>query len=124
MPSKFHQTSNWAGIDNNAEHLEGIGALGTASNKPCATSFRGGFFENDDDFCQALIDGGFIKVLQVRKFVLGLWGVYAVSMAHNVTCRFEAEKSHITHGLNYGKGSLLTYVRIHTVSCTVSMIEW
>ena len=28
---------------------------------PC----RGGFFDNDDDFCQALVDGGFIKVLQV-----------------------------------------------------------
>lgn len=27
---------------------------------------RGGFFENDDDFCSALVDGGFHKVLQIQ----------------------------------------------------------
>ncbi|GAB4813377.1 hypothetical protein N2152v2_000423 [Parachlorella kessleri] len=27
---------------------------------------RGGFFDNDDDFCQALVDGGFIKILQIQ----------------------------------------------------------
>lgn len=27
---------------------------------------RGGFFENDDDFCSALVDGGFIKGLQIE----------------------------------------------------------
>jgi hypothetical protein len=27
---------------------------------------RGGFFENDDDFCSALVDGGFIKALQIE----------------------------------------------------------
>jgi hypothetical protein len=27
---------------------------------------RGGFFENDDDYCSALTDGGFIKCLQIE----------------------------------------------------------
>jgi hypothetical protein len=27
---------------------------------------RGGFFEGDDDFCQALIDGGCVKALQLQ----------------------------------------------------------
>lgn len=27
---------------------------------------RGGFFENDDDYCSALVDGGFNKVLQIQ----------------------------------------------------------
>jgi len=27
---------------------------------------RGGFFESDDDYCSALVDGGFIKTLQIE----------------------------------------------------------
>ena len=27
---------------------------------------RGGFFETDDDYCSALVDGGFIKTLQIE----------------------------------------------------------
>jgi hypothetical protein len=27
---------------------------------------RGGFFESDDDYCSALVDGGFNKVLQIE----------------------------------------------------------
>ena len=27
---------------------------------------RGGFFEGDDDFCQALVDGGCVKALQLQ----------------------------------------------------------
>jgi hypothetical protein len=30
------------------------------------TQPSGGFFEGDDDFCQALIDGGCIKALQLQ----------------------------------------------------------
>jgi hypothetical protein len=35
------------------------------ASKELGVRDRGGFFENDDDFCSALVDGGFIKLLQV-----------------------------------------------------------
>lgn len=33
---------------------------------PFAAACSGGFFEGDDDFCQALIDGGCVKALQLQ----------------------------------------------------------
>ncbi len=36
--------------------------------KELGIRYRGGFFENDDDYCQAVLDGAFHKVLQVRHW--------------------------------------------------------
>jgi hypothetical protein len=33
--------------------------------KELGIRYRGGFFENDDDFCQAIVDGAFTKTMVV-----------------------------------------------------------
>jgi len=38
---------------------------GELAAKELGIRYRGGFFENDDDYCSALVDGAFEKVLVV-----------------------------------------------------------
>lgn len=43
---------------------------GDLAAKELGIRYRGGFFENDDDYCSALVDGAFEKVLVVSALHL------------------------------------------------------
>jgi hypothetical protein len=45
---------------------------GELASKELGIRYRGGFFETDDDYCSALVDGAFDKVLVVSSGLLGL----------------------------------------------------
>jgi hypothetical protein len=51
---------------------------GDLAAKELGIRYRGGFFENDDDYCSALVDGAFEKVLVVSALHL-----HAVSELHS-----------------------------------------
>ncbi|KAL6782242.1 hypothetical protein ACKKBG_A06070 [Auxenochlorella protothecoides x Auxenochlorella symbiontica] len=77
---------------------------------------RGGFFESDDDYCSALLDGGFHKALQIHlvRNVEGTQFVEALAEALTPRMRLSGEMekletfSSFFQGQQLSKGSVIT----------------